>query len=494
VRLDIVASYVTACGTLALLLLMLRRLGARGLLLAAPVSGQVFSFLQNENFLSGYPFGQNLSQFLATLTLYLLTLPHLGTAAFAGAAVATLASTFSWGAGLAGWYVGLVALLLRSERSRLRIGIWLALTLLATVAVKRGAGGAFGAIAWRQVPAFFFALLGGAATPIPFPAIRLALIAGAAAFAAFAVLALWGWRRARPESLPWILLGLSALASAGLIALGRAIWGLPQALASHYVTATYPLVVACAVLAFLLFWRAGERARFGAVWRALALMVAAAPLLQALAVSYRALPVFRSWTATIHHNAVAIARGTATDQEIRTSHHPEPSLVRGGAAILKQHQLSWFHQMTREGPPLGHVERLAGQPVAAGSAPDVPAIAGVAVDQPWAAEGWAVRSGTHGGEVKGVYLFVDGQRIASGELDLPRQDVADYFGSPRFLASGWRIAVPPAAVPEGVHRLWIAMADYNDGLYTLLDARLVARRAAAAAPGEVSARSRSGTR
>jgi len=484
VRLDIVASYITACGTLALLLRMLARRGAQGLLLAAPASAQVFCFLQNENFLSGYPLGQNLSQLFSTLTIYLLTLPRLGTAVFLGAVASTLAATFSWGAGLAGWYVGLVALLLRPDRSVRRTGVWLVLTLLATVAVKVGAGGSFGAVAWKQVPLFFSVLLGGAATPLPFPSVRLAIYLGAALLLLFGILAVWTWRRFCPEGLPWLLLGLSALASAGLIALGRAITGLQQALASHYVTATYPLVLACAVLAFFLLWGAAGHARLRIAWQALALAVVAVPLLQSAAASYRALPVLRGWSETIHRNAVAIARGTATDQDIRTSHHPEPSLVRGGIAIMREHQLSWFHQMDEEGPPWGRVERLAGQTVD-------PESATVAIDEPWQVEGWAVRSREHGGEVKGVYLFLDGQRIASAQLDLPRRDVAEYFGSSRFLPSGWLISVPPSAVPEGIHRLWIAAADYNDGLFTLLEARLVARRAAA---GEVKAERRTGTR
>lgn len=472
VRLDIVASYLAACGTLTLLLLLLARRGARGLLLAAPVSAQVFSFLQNENFLSGYPFGQNLSQLLSTLTLYLLTFPRLGTAAFLGAAAATLASTFSWGAGLSGWYVGLVALALRPDRNGRRLGVWLALTLLATFAVKKGAGASFGAIAWKQIPLFFFALLGGAATPLPFPSVRLAIALGVAMLLLFVVLAVWAWRRLRPESLPWLLLGLSALASAGLISLGRAVSGLQQALASHYVTATYSLVVACTVLAFFLFQAAAEHIRLRFVWRGLALAAAAVPLLQPVAVSYRMLPVFRSWTDTIHHNAVDIARGTATDEAIRTSHHPDPSLVRGGVEVMRANQLSWFNEMNDEGPPWGRVERVAGQTTETGTIT-------IALGAPWKVEGWAVRSRQDGGEVRAVHLFIDGQRIASAELDLPRSDVATYFGSPRFLNSGWLISVPPSAVPEGIHRLWVSAADYNDGLFTLLEARLVARRKAA---------------
>jgi hypothetical protein len=475
VRLDVIASYVAACGTLALLLGLLARRGSRDLWLAAPVSGQVFSFLQCENFLSGYPFGQNLSQLLATLSIVLLTLPRLGTWVFLGAAAATFASTFSWGAGLTGWYVGLVALVMRPDRSRRRIAVWLGLTLLATLAVKVGAGHSFGVIAWKQIPLFFFALLGSAATPVPFPRLDLALALGMVLFPLFAILAVWAWRRVGFASSPWLLLGLSALASAGLIAIGRSSTGLQQALASHYVTATYPLVVSCLMLAVLLAQSstAGRSPLSSAAGQGLVLAAATVVFLQPLVISYRMLPILRSWAAVIHHNAVDIARGTASDVTIQRSHHPHPSLVRGSIAIMREHQLSWFNEANDEGPPWGRVERVAGQTIDARTFT-------IPVGEPWTAEGWAVRSREEGGEVKGIYLYVDGRRIAAAQLDLPRSDVEEYFGSPRFLDSGWSLSIPADAVPEGIHHLWLVAADYNDGLFTLLEGRLVARRAAAA--------------
>ncbi|HEY4564962.1 MAG TPA: hypothetical protein VIJ36_18395, partial [Thermoanaerobaculia bacterium] len=468
VRLDVVASYVAACGTLTLLLLLARR-SRHGLLLAAPISAQVFSLLQYENFMSGYPFGQNLSQLLSTLAIFLLSLPRLSRRAFLGAAVATTAATFSWGAGLAGWYVGLVALLLRRERSRWRLGVWLALTLLSTAAVKAGAAGGFRPIAWKQLVPFFLALLGKAWTPNAFPSVRLVVFLGAAALLGFAALAGWAlFRRLWPEMLPWLLLGLSALASAGLISLGRSGDGLDQALASHYVTATYPLVVAGVVLLFAALQDAAEHTRLTALWRALAVAVVVLPVLQAAVVSWRWLPVLRSWAVTIHHNTREIVRGTATDDEIRTSHYPDPWLVRQGVKVMQAHRLSWFHDVLDCEPPSGNVDRLAG-----GAAVARPVV--VDVGTPWKIEGWAVRSRHQGGEVKAVYLFIDGRRIASAELGIPRRDVMAFFRSSRHLRSGWVISVPPSAVLEGSHRLWVAAADYNDGLFILLETDLVGR-------------------
>lgn len=345
VRVDIIASYLAACGTLTLLLLLLARRGKDGLLLAAPVSAQVFSFLQYENFLSGYPFGQNLSQLLSTLVVYLLTFPSRGRVAFLGAAAAAAGATFSWGAGLATWYVGLVALLLRPAGSRRRLGVWLTLTMLVTIGVKAGVGGSFGPIAWKQVLPFFLALLGQAWTPLASPSVRLTVYLGTASLLLFAALAGWAVRRLWPGALPWLLLGLSAFASAGLISLGRSGAGLQQALASHYVTATYPLAVVCIVLLFSLFQAAAEHGRYKAVWRGLVLAVVAVPVFQSVAVSAEMLPVLRGWGDIIHRNSRAIARGTATDEAIRTSHHPDPKLVRWGVEVMRANQLSWFHEV-----------------------------------------------------------------------------------------------------------------------------------------------------
>jgi hypothetical protein len=463
IRLEVVASYVAAGGTLALLLRMLARQGRHALALALPIACQVFSLLQYENFMSGYPFGQNLSQFLAILALSLLSAERLRTVSFAAAGAAAMASTLSWGAGLATWFVGFVVLLLRGERRPARFGAWLGFTLIATAVVKLSAGGAFGGIFWERVPPFFFALLGKAWSPRAMPSFRLAAAMGVVAFLLFTGLAAWGYRRLRAASLPWTSLGLYSLAASGLIALGRAGAGLEQALASHYVTATYPLVVACTVLGVLLLLdlRVADR-RLRWIPRTLAAAAALAAALQPAAASAEMLPVLRSWDPIVYGNAVAIARGTASDAAIQTSHHPSPQLVRSGTEVLRVNRLAWFRDLLDGHPPWGVVERFAGQ--LAAKRPIV-----VAGDLPWTVEGWAVRARHAGGPVKAVHLLVDGRRRASAVLDFPRHDVADFFGSADFLASGWVISLPAGALGSGAHRVTVAAADYNDGLFTLLE-------------------------
>jgi hypothetical protein len=57
IRWQIIASYVVATATLPILLQSLRQTDRRLLVLAAPISAQVFSLLQYENFMTGYPLG-----------------------------------------------------------------------------------------------------------------------------------------------------------------------------------------------------------------------------------------------------------------------------------------------------------------------------------------------------------------------------------------------------------------------------------------------------
>lgn len=351
VRLDIVASYLATCGTLALLLFLLIRCSTSGLWLAAPVSAQVFSLVKYANFLSGYQFTQNLSQFLATLVIVLLTRAEVGRASFLGAAAAALGATFSWGAGLIAWYVGLVALLLRSDRRRRQLEVWLALTLLSTVVVKLGSRGAFEPIVWSQFVAFFLAVVGKAWAPMASPSLILATSLGAVACALFLALGAWSPRRVlSPPMRPWLLLGLSALGSAGLITVGRSGDGLDQALASHYATSTSPLVVACLMLIVIPLQTAGHT-RFRATRWGGVLAVATLALVQPAVVSCQWLPILRSWAAIIHRNSIQIARGTATDEVIRASHHPDPALVRRGVEVMRAHRLSWFHEAIETGPP-----------------------------------------------------------------------------------------------------------------------------------------------
>jgi hypothetical protein len=488
VRLEVVASYLVACVTLGLLLRMATRIGTKGLgiegrLLALPIAAQAFCLLQYENFMSGYPFGQNLSQLLVTMVIFLLTRPILGTGAFVAAATAAMAATFSWGAGLAAFPAGLLALLLRGERRPVRWVVWTALTATAAGIVRQSAAGAFPPIPWGSLPAFFLTLLGKAWSPFAVPSPRVTVALGVVGLLLFAVTAPWAYLRDRERSLPWIVLGCGSLAAAGLISLGRTGAGIGQAFASHYVTTTYPLVVACLALITLLILDLRRDVPAAGLRSAALVVVAIGFTLQPALASRQSLVMVRGWDPIVRRNSLAIVRGTATDAQIRESDHPVPALVRDATEVLRAHRLAWFRELLDGEAPIGTVDRLAGQ---------VGGAASYAVDGelPWTLEGWAVRSRHEGGPVRAVELFVDGRSVpATTILDQARDDVAAYYHSAGFRLSGWAMSVPADAIKPGDHRLAVVAVDFAGGRFPLLEAELQMTAAEVQRPAKVALRS-----
>lgn len=349
VRMEVLLSYVLALGTAAALLLMLRDSGKELLLMAVPAVALVFSLNQFENYLSGYPLGQVLSQLAVTVTVLALTRPRITARHVAAGAVAAAVATFSWGAGLVSWPIGILALALRPESRRRMLLPWCVLTLLCALAVKWGAG-ASGQLSLRAFldfdTPFFLALLGRPMAYRAFPDYVSAVGVGFLLVLAF-VLALEGALRSRRWllALRWGLLGLSSLGAAVLVTLARFKSGPGQALASHYSTAAYPLVLALLVLLcqWLLAWRGTARS---GLQRAAASLLVAALLVLPLAVVYaqsrETYLVLRGWELSSQGHDRKLLAGTITDDEIRSSLHPDVELVRRGVALLREHRLAVF--------------------------------------------------------------------------------------------------------------------------------------------------------
>jgi hypothetical protein len=358
VRIEVLVSFLLVVCTAAVLLLMLRDSGEELLLLAVPVTAVVFSFSQFENFLSGYPLGQLLSQLAATLTVFLLTRPRLTALHVAAGAAAAVVATFSWGAGLMAWPVGLAAVGFRLWRRPWLPAAWGVLMLACALLVKRGAvgAGAVGLAALRtlDIP-FCLALLGKPMEPHAFPEFAAAGRMGLLLLAAFfAVLGVTLGARRWLLALRWGLLAALTLGGAVLITLARSKTGPGQALASHYVTACYPLALALLVLAsqMVLGWgggppapsapsAAGPRLR-RVVTALLVTALACLPLVSVAVQSRETFLTVGSWVGSSNANDRKLLAGTITDDEIRSSLHPDVPLVRRGIALLREHRLALF--------------------------------------------------------------------------------------------------------------------------------------------------------
>lgn len=339
VRAEVVASFVVAFGTAILLLLMLRDTDPSMLVLAAPVVAYVFSLAQFENFMSGYPFGQNLSQAASTAAVFLLTRPALRAAHISLALVAALVAAFSWGPGLAALGVGIALLVARSwPRWRWPVA-WTAGTGTAVFLVGRSV---HRAIVWPVVPEFLLRLLAPVFSPTIFLTVEEARFWSWLTVSIVALALAIGWRLIpHLDFLRWAGLAATALGAAFLIALGRADATPVQALASHYATATYPLAVAAlALVARSLVLPRGDRLR-----PARALLLAALlllPLAQLAKVALRTLPELRAWHGVNADTSAKLRAGTITDDEIHRTLHPDAALVRWGTTVLRAHRLAGF--------------------------------------------------------------------------------------------------------------------------------------------------------
>jgi hypothetical protein len=358
VRAEVVLSYLAALVTLAALLQMLRDSGRELLLLAGIVALQVFSLVQFENYMSGYPFGQVLSQMAATLSLLLLTRPKARRCHWVGAAILAAVATFSWGAGLAAWLVGGLALFVRSRESRARLLVWwgaAAIVALVVWKVAHRSGMALpGPSSGLFDVHFLLVILGKPISFVPLPTVGSAGLLGLALLGTWLSAAAAAWSQGQRELVErWGLLGLLAVTGCVLITLGRARAGLPKALASHYATAAYPLAVSTLVLVAAVLAAAFRRAEVARRWLPASAFVAllAVAALQPLAASYRMLGTLRSWNEPMETAIRRLKAGTISDAEIRRYFHPNPTLVRRGRALLRRHSLAWYHDEPAETRP-----------------------------------------------------------------------------------------------------------------------------------------------
>lgn len=340
---EVLASYALACGSLILLIDLLRRTDERLVVLATPTALLVFSLHQFENFLSGYPMGQHLSQFMALLAVHVISTSSGSSRGFGGAVAAALVSTFSYGAGLAVWVAGLLVAVVRRTWSRAQVCVWSACAISVGLAVQAAASpGALPALPANSLD-FFLSVIGRSVSWSPMPPRPTAVVTGVVLLAAFVALSFAGWRSLqRRLAVSWVSIGLLGVQSAALVTFARAAAGWEHALTSHYVTAIYPITVSILALLGMIAFDSRRLAPtlFAAVTIVVSMLVVAS--------SIAWLPVLRGWAGIIQTNNCRIIFGTATDQEIRTSHHPDAALVRHGSQLLRNHRLGAFRNPESE--------------------------------------------------------------------------------------------------------------------------------------------------
>lgn len=362
---EVALSLAAAAGTAALLIAQWRRTAAQ---LRLPGAGRliplltllVFALTQWENWLWGWQFIFYLETLLAVAAVLLLTQaagdsrwrwPHL-----AGAAALAVAASFTLSLGLLTWPVGLALLLLAG---------W-----AAHVPARRLAGA--GALWALLGVAVFWLYFSGLAAPTA-GGLRLALgqpltyahyvlnYLGAAvltydfAFLAGGLgLAAWVWavvllarcyaaeRAGFAALLPWVALGLWAISGALLIGASRLALGPHQAIASRYVTLSYPFWVSLCALLFVVAAPPARRA--AEAWQRAVVnvgLMGLAALVLVCSVGGGLLGYYWRYRAVQPARAAALAGASLTDEALRAI-YPNPEVVRPWLEYLRAERLSLF--------------------------------------------------------------------------------------------------------------------------------------------------------
>jgi hypothetical protein len=360
---EVAVSLGAAGATAALLLGQWRRTTARlglggGGGLAPLLTLLVFALTQWENWVWGW----QLIFFLETL---LTTGCLLGLANWDGRGTGrrlALAAALGAGAsltqslGLLVWPVGAGVLALaglarraRAEQVARAVGAWLAAGGLVGVLYFSGEAGTqglagLGTAARAQPLAYAHYVLNYLGSPVL--TYDFAFVAGALGLAAWLGCAGWLAARCGREAwgalLPWAGLGLFALSGALLVGLSRVGLGTHQAIASRYVTLSYPFWASLAVMGYVAGAKAGTggggrlaRAGTRAALGGMALMVAACSVVGGL------LGYYWRYAAVQPARRAALSGEVVSDEALRAV-YPDPAVARSRLEYLQEAGLSLF--------------------------------------------------------------------------------------------------------------------------------------------------------
>lgn len=244
-NLELVGSLIAAAASFGLLV---RRMATAGLIRdsrgwAVPaLSLLVFSMAQQENWLWGWQIQIPLNLLAVVGGIFLLTAPARGRAHILGAALLGVVAVYTFSNGSAYWIAGALALALhphRSGRTSRALVFWGAAAILtsATFFYHWEIPPYDPSMAsFRNPVPFVLYLLRYIGAPLAGFSLPLAALCGLAGLAAQGLLLRRLGRDDLGRVLPFLALGLYALLSAGITAVGRAGAGSEQALASRYVT------------------------------------------------------------------------------------------------------------------------------------------------------------------------------------------------------------------------------------------------------------------
>jgi hypothetical protein len=282
---------------------------------------------------------------------------------------------------------------------------------------------------------------------------------GATVIAAFTGCGVWLWTRSaahRQILLPWLLLALYAVLSGSMTGVGRAGFGVGQALVPRYVTISSLFWVSLLVVAAL---AVADLLQEGAIPRARAFAVVAitASLMTLAGVSYRLSWAFAEAGVKNHHNRLLQIRDCLTHYE----RAPEPCLlllyadadvVRSAAKILERLALGPFAPTERELPLSSYTLTIAREPAGRIDRVTVSDAASFGVRRlgDVTVSGWAMDPFTKK-PVTSVLVVVDGELVGRAATGRRRRDVAQAVGRSALARSGWKFIFSSFWLDPGHH-------------------------------------------
>jgi len=314
---------------------------------------QVFSLQQTENWLLGYEINVFLNVLCVALGFTCLARSPLRWQDFTAACLCGIVALYSFASGAVFWVVGGLVLLampdLEARRRWTTVALWSATAMLVigTYLIDFHIVSEHPSLLFiLQHPlAYGRYLLTFLGAPVASFEQQLAFWAGLLNLGLFPALAVMAWQQAasvRRALGPLLALALYAVGSAAAISLGRAGFGIDQALSSRYVTFAYFLGLANLVLLVVLgVPTLGGTRR----WRLWALPVAGALVLSIGFSSWRARLDFRDRWAYLTPARAALM-SLANDATMDRL-YPNPDILHARAQLLQMRGWSVFRSHER---------------------------------------------------------------------------------------------------------------------------------------------------
>lgn len=300
---------------------------------------------------------------------------------------------------------------------------------------------------------YFAAYLGGPFSHgLAFPARSVAPWIGTLLLAGFclALVSLWVARkeaRLIARAMPWVMLSMFGLATAAITAVGRAGFGIQQALESRYSTYALLLPLGLLPLGALLVSRCPRRD--SVLPRLLLVGAASVALLLLWLAQVQQLPRWASWhrTMLLEKSLVQTARWVDEPSLLRRYVTPNPARFRGSVEALDR--LGWLHPRPLAEPALAAIADV--------SSPGEPGFGAVQRQKQEGANcllyGWAFLPEamepahavllTYDDPARGPILF------SLVPLGIDRADLAKATGEPLYKHSGWATEFPRTKLPAG---------------------------------------------